>query len=151
MISLMTFLGDQNLMNLVKGAFRIRSCFQSYKECNYILSQRSTWASDSNRRHFESGVRMGIGTFNIMISHMPSKILKILEVFGFSGNRTIGFAELELATLMTDGLRSPLALLISMTYHCYVEHYFGVGEGDIGYVSSLLDKTLEKFPNVSFN
>lgn len=149
MISLMTFLGDQNLMNLVKGAFRIRSCYQTYKECNYILSQRSTWSSDSNRRHFESGVRMGIGTFNIMISHMPSKILKILEVFGFSGNRTIGFAELELATLMTDGLRSPLALLISMTYHCYVEHYFGVGEGDIGYVSSLLEKTLEKHPNVS--
>lgn len=28
MISLMTFLGDQNLINLVKGAFRIRSCFQ---------------------------------------------------------------------------------------------------------------------------
>lgn len=31
MISLMTFLGDQNLINLVKGAFRIRSCFQVSK------------------------------------------------------------------------------------------------------------------------
>ena len=93
---------------------------------------------------------MGVGTFNLMISHMPSKVLKLLEFIGFSGNRQIGFHELESATGMTDGLRSPLAVLISMTYHCYVEHYFGLGEGDLDYVKDLLDRTLQLYPNVSW-
>ena len=31
MTALLTFLEDQNLLNLVRGAFRIRSCYQSYK------------------------------------------------------------------------------------------------------------------------
>lgn len=31
MTALMTFLEDQNLLNLVRGAFRIRACYQSYK------------------------------------------------------------------------------------------------------------------------
>lgn len=93
---------------------------------------------------------MGIGTFNLMISHMPSKILKILEVLGFSGNRSTGFNQLEAACEMTDGLRSPLALLIAMTYHCYVEHYFGTGDGDIEYVSNLLEKALTIYPHSAF-
>lgn len=150
MISLMTFLGDQNLINLVKGAFRIRSCYQTYKECALILTARTAWRSDFSRRHFESGVRMGVGTFNLMISHMPSKVLKLLEFIGFSGNRATGFTELEAASELTEGLRSPLAVLISMTYHCYVEHYFGLGEGDLNYSKELLDRTLDKYPNVSW-
>lgn len=31
MTALITFLEDQNFLNLVRGAFRIRTCFQSYK------------------------------------------------------------------------------------------------------------------------
>ena len=115
-----------------------------------ILEERTTWSSDFSRIHFESGVKMGIGTFNLMISHMPSKILKILEVLGFSGNRITGFTQLEAACGMSSGLRSPLALLISMTYHCYVEHYFGTGDGDVDYVDNLLKGALEKYPKSAF-
>lgn len=60
-----------------------------------------------------------------MISHMPTKVLKLLEFVGFSGNRSIGFSELEQATLLSDGLRCPLAMLIMLCYQCYVEHIFG--------------------------
>ena len=35
MTALLTFLEDQSLVNLVRGAFRIRTCHQSYK---YVLS-----------------------------------------------------------------------------------------------------------------
>ena len=123
---------------------------QTYKECAQIAEERTSWSSEHSRVHFESGVKMGIGTFNLMISHMPSKILKILEVLGFSGNRATGFTQLEAACEMTDGLRSPLALLIAMTYHCYVEHYFGTGDGDIEYVADLLEKALKIYPHSAF-
>ena len=148
MTALMTFLQDQNLISLVKGALRIRSCFQSYKECNLILTQRVSWSSEKVKRHFESGVRMGLGTFNLMISHLPNKVLRLLEFVGFSGNRSIGFNELEASTAITDGLRSPLAKLIMMAYFCYIEHLFGLGNEDLTIVSNILASAMEKYPNV---
>ncbi|CAG2121771.1 unnamed protein product, partial [Medioppia subpectinata] len=109
----------------------------------YILNTRTEWQSETTRMHFESGVRMGIGTFNLMISHMPSKVLKLLEFVGFSGDRAQGFAELEQSTQMTDGLRCPLAALIMLVYQTYIEHIFGLGEGDLDCVENLLDYCLK--------
>lgn len=150
MTALLTFLEDQNLLNLVKGAFRIRNCYQSYKECMYIFNQRSQWQSAATRKHFESGVRMGVGTFNLMISHMPSKVLKLLEFVGFSGDRALGFAELEQSTQLVDGLRHPLAVLIMLCYQCYIEHIFGLGQGDLDCVEALLHSSSRLYPNSAF-
>lgn len=150
MTALLTFLQDQNLLNLVRGAFRIRACYQSYKECHYILNNRTNWISDFSRLHFESGVRMGIGTFNLMLSHMPGRVLKLLEFVGFSGNRAQGMKELEISTFLTEGLRCPLAVLIMLVYQTYIEHIFGLGDGDMECVDKLLEYALDKHPNGAF-
>jgi hypothetical protein len=149
MVALLTFLENQSLLNLVKGAFRIRSCYQAYKECQSILNSRTQWHSERSQRDFEAGVRMGVGTFNLMCSHLPGKVLKVLEFIGFSGNRSIGLIEIERSVGMADCLRSPIAALISATYHCYIEHYFGLGDGDVQYVQKMLSDWLQRFPNVS--
>lgn len=45
------------------------------------------WDNNMTKEHFESGVKMGIGTFNLMISLLPAKVIKLLEFLGFSGNK----------------------------------------------------------------
>ena len=55
--------------------------------------------------HFESGVRMGIGAFNLMISLLPARIIKLLEFIGFGGNKSLGLQELEQGFLLKNGLR----------------------------------------------
>jgi hypothetical protein len=35
---------------------------------------------------------MGVGTFNLMLSTLPSKVLRLLEVVGFSGNKVSPFS-----------------------------------------------------------
>lgn len=56
------------------------------RECSHILDTRN-WSNDSSKVHFESGVRMGLGTFNLMISMLPARVIKLLEFIGFSGNK----------------------------------------------------------------
>lgn len=83
-----------------------------------ILKNRK-WGNDIHKVHFESGVRMGIGAFNLvriyfistttilitiissyifilksytlfqMISLLPARIIKLLEFIGFSGDKVI--------------------------------------------------------------
>jgi hypothetical protein len=50
------------------------------------LNQRN-WADASNKEDFESGVRMGVGSFNLMISLLPARVMRLLEFIGFGGNR----------------------------------------------------------------
>ena len=33
----------------------------------HILNNRTEWKNDKIKKHFESGVRMGFGTFNLVI------------------------------------------------------------------------------------
>lgn len=37
----------------------------NYRECNKILENRN-WEKDVHKVHFESGVRMGVGAFNLV-------------------------------------------------------------------------------------
>lgn len=98
---------------------------------------------------------------------MPSKVLKLLEFVGFSGDRQQGLRELKASTLLQNGLRRPLAVLIMLAYQCYVEHIFGrfhyscpiynsinhsinlgLGDGDMQCVDTCLDYGLSQHPDV---
>lgn len=37
----------------------------TYRECMHILETRR-WTNELRKKHFESGVRMGVGTFNLV-------------------------------------------------------------------------------------
>ncbi|KAI8509647.1 Tetratricopeptide repeat protein 39B [Branchiostoma belcheri] len=114
----LTFVEDESLINFVKGAFKIKSCHSCYKQCLYILENR-TWADPTLKVHFESGVRLGVGAFNVMISLLPGKILKLLEFVGFSGNKSYGLSQLQLGADL-DSLRAPLCSLYLIGYHTVV-------------------------------
>lgn len=48
--------------------------------------------------NFRSGVELGAGLISLILSLLPSTVLKVVEVFGFSGDR-----EYALRTLMRPG------------------------------------------------
>ena len=56
------------------------------RECWSILQEKQ-WNNDQHRKDFESGVRMGVGAFNLLISLLPARVMKVLEFIGFAGNR----------------------------------------------------------------
>ncbi|CAD5111808.1 DgyrCDS1080 [Dimorphilus gyrociliatus] len=86
--AMLTIIQDESLMAFIKAGLKIRNSFSAYKACYTIIEKRN-FKNDSNmsKIDFESGVRFGIGLFNLMISLMPAKILKLLEFVGFSGDK----------------------------------------------------------------
>ncbi|XP_077981156.1 tetratricopeptide repeat protein 39B-like isoform X2 [Glandiceps talaboti] len=144
--ALLLFIQDENLVNFVKGGLKIRACYNSYKECRHMIEKR-TWIDDRSKKQFESGVRLGIGTFNLMISMLPTKILKLLEFVGFSGNRELGLSELEKGRQMENTLRSSLCTTVLLGYHSIISFAIGTGDGDIEYSNRILKPCLELFPN----
>ncbi|XP_048761372.1 tetratricopeptide repeat protein 39B-like [Ostrea edulis] len=143
--ALLSFVQDENLLSFVKGGLKIRECYKIYKECNKMM-ERPKFTEEKQKSHFETGVKMGVGTFNLMISLLPSKILKLLEFVGFSGNKVYGLKCLSEGSYDLSSLRGPLCSIIMMAYHTVVCYILGLADGDISYAAELLKPCLEKYP-----
>ncbi|XP_076462469.1 tetratricopeptide repeat protein 39B-like [Babylonia areolata] len=140
--ALLTFIQDENLVSFVKGGLKIRECYKIYKECNKMLQKRN-WEKDQFKMHFESGVRMGVGTFNLMISLLPSKIMKVLEFVGFSGSKRLGLRELMKGSQQTPS--SPTSW-VRIPLHTHTPFLLCLGDGDIDLATQLSQQCLETFP-----
>jgi len=144
--AVLTFTEDENLISFVRGGLKIRSCYQSYKECWNMLSQRQ-WANDHHKVHFESGVRLGVGSFNLLISLLPQRILKLLEFIGFTGTREIGLNELLKGYQLEDSVRRVLCAMVLLGYHLMIVYVLGNTEGDLVQAAAILDDQLKANPN----
>lgn len=142
----LTFTEDETMMSFVKGGLKIRSCYQSYKECWHMLNHRK-WHNDRHKVHFESGVRLGAGSFNLLISLLPQRILKLLEFIGFSGSRAVGLRELEKGYQLENSVRRVLCALVLLAYNLIVVYVFSNGEGNLTQASAILDEQLKVNPN----
>ncbi|GFO11311.1 tetratricopeptide repeat protein 39b [Plakobranchus ocellatus] len=141
----LTFIQDENLISFVKGGLKIRECYKIYKECHKILRNRKV-KTDTHTVHFESGVCMGIGAFNLMISLLPSKIMKLLEFVGFSGNKKFGLSELKRGCDLHVGLRGKISSIILVAYHSLVTYVLGLADGDIDLATEVLQPCLVDHP-----
>ncbi|EFA11237.1 tetratricopeptide repeat protein 39B isoform X2 [Tribolium castaneum] len=142
--SMLTFMEDETLSSFIKAGIKIRSCYNSYKDCQQILL-KSQWDKSPSKVHFESGVKMGIGTFNLMISLLPSRVIKLLEFIGFSGNKQLGLNDL-VEGYKTDGLRQILCLMTLLGYNLIVLYVLSHQEGDLKLSQEILEKQLKKHP-----
>lgn len=63
--AVLSFIQNDNLLSFIKNALKIRSCYQSYKECwSFINSDQSTAASIDSE--FIYGVQFGLGCFSLV-------------------------------------------------------------------------------------
>ncbi|KAH0628331.1 hypothetical protein JD844_009331 [Phrynosoma platyrhinos] len=137
---------DENMINFIKGGLKIRTSYQIYKECHQVLQMTQDSKNKNEIYHqFEGGVQLGIGAFNLMLSLLPGRILRLLEFIGFSGNRELGLQQLrEGASGAT--LRAILCTFTLLLYHTYVSLILGTGEANLLEAETLLQPYLQKFP-----
>lgn len=143
--SMLTFVEDETLVSFIKAGLKIRLCFNSYKECMNILNQRN-WGDESHKVHFESGVRVGIGNFNLMISFLPPRVIKLLEFIGFSGSREVGLQELETGYRLHHSVRQILCVMTLLGYHLMVMYVLSHTDGDLQTCDEILRNQLQLYP-----
>ncbi|XP_044576728.1 tetratricopeptide repeat protein 39B-like [Cotesia glomerata] len=144
--AMLTFVEDETLVSFVKAGLKIRTCYLIYKECLTILTSRK-WKNDIERVHFESGVHMGIGTFNLMISLLPGRIIKLLEFIGFSGDKINGLTELEKGYEDRRGLRQVLCAMTLLSYHLITSFVLSHRDGDLDWCDKALKNELHHYPD----
>ncbi|KAF7647599.1 hypothetical protein LDENG_00169830 [Lucifuga dentata] len=145
----LTFVQDENMISFIKGGIKIRTSYQIYKDCQNGLNVTQDAAGQSDSfRQFEGGVRLGIGSFNLMLSLLPQRILRLLEFIGFSGNRDFGLSQLREGA-SSQSLRSILCALTLLFYHTYVSLILGTGEGNLAEAEALLEPYQQKYPKGS--
>uniref|UniRef100_A0A671UIP4 Tetratricopeptide repeat protein 39B n=1 Tax=Sparus aurata TaxID=8175 RepID=A0A671UIP4_SPAAU len=133
--AVLTFVQDENMISFIKGGIKIRTSYQIYKHYE-------------SRGQFEGGVKLGIGSFNLMLSLLPQRILRLLEFIGFSGNRGFGLSQLREGA-SSQSLRSILSALTLLFYHTYVSLILGTGEGNLVEAEALLEPYKQKYPKGS--
>eukprot|EP00794_Sanderia_malayensis_P007728 gene7728-8567_t len=144
--AILTFIQDENLISFIKGGLKIKHAYNLYRSCLHIMSHcPPSMQSSSNRVDFEVGVHLGIGTFNLLLSLLPARILRLLEWVGFSGDKNLGLNHLG-DGVKKDGIRSPLCAITMLGYRIVVGPILGLRELDPSYTKYVLDSSLEKFP-----
>uniref|UniRef100_A0A3Q3AQP9 Tetratricopeptide repeat protein 39B-like n=1 Tax=Kryptolebias marmoratus TaxID=37003 RepID=A0A3Q3AQP9_KRYMA len=145
----LTFIQDENMISFIKGGIKIRTSYQIYKDCQNVLNMTPDRAGQSSSfKQFEGGVKLGIGSFNLMLSLLPQRILRLLEFIGFSGNRSFGLAHLREGA-SSQSLRSILCVLTLLFYNTYVSLILGTGEGNLLEAETLLEPFQQKYPKGS--
>ena len=88
----------------------------------------------------------GVGTSNLILSHLPTRVIKLLKWVGFSGDRPEAIKNLKAAAAIKDGLRYKVVALITISFNLYMEQYYGLGKGDIAWSRDLIHDLHQQFP-----
>eukprot|EP00123_Amoebidium_parasiticum_P014586 comp22566_c0_seq4/m.34393 comp22566_c0_seq4/g.34393 ORF comp22566_c0_seq4/g.34393 comp22566_c0_seq4/m.34393 type:complete len:532 (-) comp22566_c0_seq4:63-1658(-) len=95
---------------------------------------------------FISGVYLGYGAFNLLLSLLPPRALNLLEFIGFSGDREAGLDQLTQAGA-SNTLRSPLCNLALLAYNFFIVYVMCLSEKpDMGLSNTILDDALKRYP-----
>jgi hypothetical protein len=131
---------------------------------------------ESIDQDFRSGVFLGNGLISLILSLIPSKALKVMEVFGFTGGnrlsllckiekwlvRTSTDREYALATLMKaggwvkgqeepnittdEGVRRQICDMSLLFHHLVISNYLPVTGVDVELASAVLKFNLKRYP-----
>ncbi|XP_049731144.1 tetratricopeptide repeat protein 39A isoform X4 [Elephas maximus indicus] len=140
----LTFLQDENMVSFIKGGIKVRNSYQTYKELDNLV-QSSQYCKGENHRHFEGGVKLGVGAFNLTLSMLPTRILRLLEFVGFSGNKDYGLLQLEEGA-SGHSFRAVLCVMLLLCYHTFLTFVLGTGNVNIEEAEKLLKPYLKRYP-----
>lgn len=98
-------------------------------------------------------VNFGFGTFQLCMSMVPPKILRLIEFLGFEGDREVGLTCLDYTSRSRD-MKAPLATLGLLWYHTVLRPFFALDgannfSGGTHEAEAIIREKQDAFPNSS--
>ncbi|KAG1873955.1 hypothetical protein F4604DRAFT_1582539 [Suillus subluteus] len=109
--------------------------------------------------HFRSGVYLGLGMSHLVLSMMPGKLLALVELFGYKGDRKFGLELLERAggwgangrvvEKEAEGVRRAICDMSLLIFHLVLSAFTFEGV-DVRKAARVLEWNLKRYPNGVF-
>ncbi|KAJ1961302.1 hypothetical protein IWQ62_003914 [Dispira parvispora] len=167
--AMLNIYSEDGLLNFLKEGLHVRSSYVIYRDCSKFLA----WINEPENRHlqlqmidchFVSGVVLGVAMFNMILSLLPDKYLRIVEIFGFSGDRTYALELLEVGSGWREpdsgpdarvpavyrcrqGLRRPFSDMALLFYHTVFSSIFPLSGVSVGLAQRILLHHLRRHKN----
>jgi hypothetical protein len=119
-----TVINDQSVTGAIRGAFKINLAHRTFRECEKVLQKKDNLKSQESRYHFASGVNLGLGGFELVVSFFPSKFIKLLEFAGYCGDRVMGIEHLQRSERIKHGFMHPWVSVILSFYYGFLEYFY---------------------------
>ncbi|XP_061488935.1 tetratricopeptide repeat protein 39A isoform X1 [Rhineura floridana] len=118
----LTFLQDENMVSFIKGSIKVRNSYQTYRELESVINSPN-YVKGENHPHFEGGVKLGVGAFNL--EHGLRQLQEGASVYSF---------------------RSVLCTMLLLCYHTFMTFVLGTGKGNVEEAEKLLKPYLARYP-----
>lgn len=111
--------------------------------------EEKRWQNDLSRINFISGVNFGLGVFNMAFSLLPERVMSLLSMVGYKGNRNEAIRLLKQTSFEADCVRSFPAQLLLGFYETFFEQMFTPNNVPAPATKMLIDLGLKINSNVS--
>ncbi|KAK4049606.1 hypothetical protein OIO90_005365 [Microbotryomycetes sp. JL221] len=149
----------------LKEAINMRNAYAIYRTlASFVEAADQDYGGEDPAidNDFRSGVFLGNGMISLILSLLPSAVLKIMTVFGFTGDREYALKTLMRAGLWKardpepgmdpkkEGIRRPICDMTLLMHHLVVANYLPVGNVDVPTAAHILKYHLDRYPNGIF-
>ncbi|KAF9940591.1 Tetratricopeptide repeat protein 39B [Modicella reniformis] len=142
---------QESFMSYLKAAMNLRKGYKAYEAIWAELQSMGDEVNTLVDNNTLGGIYFGLGTINIVLASMPTKILKVIASFGYSGDKTFGF-ELISKCIATKGIRSPLGSLMFLSYYTILAGFAPavLGPTNIPIADKILQEALQDYKESAF-
>uniref|UniRef100_A0A2K5F008 Tetratricopeptide repeat protein 39B n=1 Tax=Aotus nancymaae TaxID=37293 RepID=A0A2K5F008_AOTNA len=141
----MSFIQDDSMLAFLKSRINVGSSYQIYKDCQQVLTQIPDNQSKTHK-HLVGGIKFGLVAFNLMLSLVPPRTLKLLNIIGYSGDREVDLSLLHESASETH-INNTVSLLTLLFHYDYIYVAFAVEKVYNSATEDLFLVYLQKFPN----
>ncbi|KIY49684.1 hypothetical protein FISHEDRAFT_40551 [Fistulina hepatica ATCC 64428] len=157
----LTFIREILNMRTTINTYRLLGQYLETVDAEYRAAHPLDSNDPSVDKHFRSGVYLGVGASHLAISLMPSRVMSIVEIFGYyKGDRRKGLHLLAKAggwneasddgepgiDAASEGLRRPICDMLLIAFHLYLSGITFAGI-DINMAERILQWNLKRYPN----
>lgn len=170
----LTVFNDESFISFMRESINIRNSYLILKQCYKWLNKTYAAASKTDKStitdpkqaflvrnaneplpshvdaDFVSGVCLCMGVFNLLLSLLPDKFLKIFEAIGFSASRSLAL-RLFRHPHAKNGLRHFICEFVLAGYHCILPNFIASIEKDREFAQALVQRMLHQYPTGAFS